>query len=231
MLRSLLGIDYRPHVRQHVTLERFGSDYGGWHLATDYVAGDSIVYSAGVGEDISFDLQIIERFGLQVHAFDPTPRSIQWARSQHLPAAFTLHEYGIADFDGELTLYPPSNPAHISHSVVRKDAGQTPIQVPVKKLSTILRTLGHTRLDVLKLDIEGAEYAAVADMIAAGIRPMQLLVEFHHRFPGIGLRKTKDTVKLLTGSGYTLVWVSDSAEEFGFLLTDAAKVRAVPCLE
>ncbi|GIS18490.1 MAG: hypothetical protein CM15mP120_04060 [Pseudomonadota bacterium] len=43
-----------------------------------------------------------------------------------------------------------------------------------------MRDLGHDHLDVLKMDIEGAEYAVLDDMLQSNILPDQLLVEFHH---------------------------------------------------
>ena len=38
-------------------LERLGTDYGGWIVPQNmHLSSDSVMYSAGVGEDISFDL-------------------------------------------------------------------------------------------------------------------------------------------------------------------------------
>jgi hypothetical protein len=42
----------------------------------------------------------------------------------------------------------------------------------------------------MKMDIEGAEYEVLDGLLSSPIKPTQLLVEFHHRFPGIGLEKT-----------------------------------------
>ena len=37
----------------------------------------SICYCAGVGEDITFDISLIESVGCEVFAFDPTPRAAE----------------------------------------------------------------------------------------------------------------------------------------------------------
>ena len=38
-------------------MEKLGTDYGGWYVPTNLNLDEkSIVYSGGVGEDISFDL-------------------------------------------------------------------------------------------------------------------------------------------------------------------------------
>lgn len=179
---------------------------------------DSVVYSFGVGEDISFGLGLIERFHLTVHAFDPTPRSISWARSQQVPSQLLVHEYGIAGFDGHLKLYPPADPAHVSHSYVQAP-GQNgeAIEVEVKRLTTILTDLDSDELHVLKLDIEGAEYEVIDDICANDTRPDQILIEFHHRFPGIGVEKTRKAIQQLRDLGYKLIAVSDNGEQYSFL--------------
>src|SRR5215217_3108537 len=47
-------------------LRRLGSRYGGWTIPTSLLSSDSICYSAGVGEDVTFDLALIERLGCDV---------------------------------------------------------------------------------------------------------------------------------------------------------------------
>ena len=43
----------------------------------------------------------------------------------------------------------------------------------------------------MKMDIEGAEYDVINNLIETSVRPKQILVEFHHRFEGVELYKTK----------------------------------------
>ena len=220
--RAALGTDVLLSRDVTVETQTFGSGYGAWDVATDLVHSGSIVYAFGVGEDITFDLALVERFGLTVHAFDPTPKSIDWLRRQALPEQFILHPYGIAARDGDVTFHPPENPAHVSHSMLDTSGGSAnSITVPVRRLGTIMSELGHDRVDLLKMDIEGAEYEVIEDLCVSGIRPRQLLVEFHHRFPGMGPSKTRASVETLRAMGYRLFSVSDRNEEFGFVLVDA----------
>jgi hypothetical protein len=53
-----------------------GNTYGGFYVHPDALSKNSIVYSFGIGEDISFDKAIIENHKCHVFAFDPTPKSI-----------------------------------------------------------------------------------------------------------------------------------------------------------
>jgi len=46
-----------------IETQRHGSAYGGWHVVPEGITSDSVVYSFGVGEDISFDLSFIATYG------------------------------------------------------------------------------------------------------------------------------------------------------------------------
>jgi hypothetical protein len=121
--------------------------------------------------------------------------------------------------DGNLTFNPPENSEHVSHTLLdRPTTASRAISVPVKRLSTIMAELGHTHIDILKMDIEGAEYDVIEDMKHSGIKPRQVLVEFHHRFPNVGLEKTRTAIATLRSMGYLLFSVSSKNEEFSFIL-------------
>lgn len=211
-LKVLLGRE--PWVRRDVRLdlERHGGDYGGWNLWPEPLDEASVVYSLGVGEDVSFDLSLIERFGLTVHAFDPTPRSADWVARQKLPPSFRFHPVGVYDRDGTLELFPPANAAHVSCSVVPAAAAGVPIEVPVRRLSTLLGELGHPRIDLLKMDIEGAEYAVLRDLLASGVTVGQLLVELHHRFPSIGVARSRAAIAELRRAGFLVFDITPHGE-------------------
>ena len=86
-----------------------GNDYGGFYVAADFLNESSVVYSFGIGEDISFDQQIIDSYDCIVHAFDPTPKSIQWIKSNKVPNKFIFHDYGIDILSGEKNFFLPEN--------------------------------------------------------------------------------------------------------------------------
>jgi FkbM family methyltransferase len=194
-----------------------GNPDAAWTFCPEGLSASSIVYSFGVGEEISFDRELIQRFGVTIHAFDPTPRSIGWVQAQTLPDRFVFHPYGVAAQDGLRRFTPPRNRQHVSHTVLQRDSPWDAIEVPVQRLSTILRILDHTRIDLLKMDIEGAEYEVITDLVDSGIVVEQLLVEFHHRWAEVGVSKTKHAIRQLSDAGYRIFSVSSSGEEFGFL--------------
>lgn len=211
--RDLWG---RPEIR--LRTERFGSEYGGWTVAPLLLRGDSVVYSFGVGQDISFDLALIERFGCRVHAFDPTPRSLEWVRRQTLPEEFQLHAYGLGNTDGAARFAPPADSTHASYSMIAGSTGSNDAEsLPVRRLRTISEELGHDRIDLLKMDIEGAEYEALEDLLKAGPSIDQLLVEFHHRLQRGQVARTRQALTLLREAGYVIFDVAPSGEEYSFV--------------
>jgi FkbM family methyltransferase len=196
----------------------YGSNYGGWTICPEYLNRNSIIYSFGVGKDISFDLAIIKEFGATVHAFDPTPESIKWVKSHRVPESFILHEYGIADADGQMMFYPPENPDHISHSILeRSETACRAVSVEVRKLRTIMRMLGHDEIDLLKMDVEGAEYSVIKNVAANNVKIRQLCVEFHHFFSHIRFEKTVESIDLLNELGYLIYHVSPSGYEISLI--------------
>jgi len=213
---------WRGLPAESVQLERpfleLGSAYGGYAVCPTGLGPDSIVYSFGIGEDVSFDLELIGRFGMTVHAFDPTPRSIAWARAQKLPKELVLHEWGIASRDGTARFTPPENPEHISHTLLERSRSvREAIEVPVLRLATTLERLGHDRVDILKMDVEGAEYEVIDDLLASRTRVGQLLLEFHHHLEGVPLARTEQSIRGLNAAGYRIFHASPSGREFSFI--------------
>ncbi len=215
--RRAAGLDVRFDVQTRVPVERHGSEYGGWWVCPDHLNRTAVVYSAGIGTDITFDRSLIARHGLSIHAFDPTPASIAYLQAQQLPPGFSWHPTGLADRDGQATFHAPADPTHVSHSMISRGGGSRSIQVEVRRLGTTMRELGHTHIDLLKMDIEGAEYDVLDDVLASGLSIQQILVEFHHRLPGIGAERTRRAVRALNAAGYRIFHSSESGEEVSFI--------------
>lgn len=208
---------HKPTVKVHTV--SLGTGYGGWTLFPDRLSASSIVYSFGIGADASFDRAIMERYQSSLFAFDPTPQSIAWVNAQEWPPQFTFYPYGIAAIDGEAYFYPPENAAYISHSLL--PLGQkvsSAISAPMRRLGTIAQTLGHTHIDVLKMDIEGAEYDVITDTLnTPWLTIGQILIEFHHHFSQLSANDTYRAVEQLTSAGYALFYVAPNGREYSFV--------------
>ncbi len=214
----IIGRDMFFRIQKRVNTEKHGEINASWVINPDKINQNSVIFSFGIGYDISFDLSIITKFNVHIHAFDPTPRSIQWLREQELPNNFHYYEYGIADFDGKVDLFPPDNPEYISHTMINNTYKTKPsVKVQMYRLKTVMEQLHHPRIDLLKMDIEGAEYAALKDILSSNIEVDQILIEFHHRFNNISVSQTKDAIDLLNSKGYQIFYISPFGEEFSFI--------------
>ncbi len=190
--------------------------YGAWTLCPRELNASSVVYSIGVGEDISFDRELCEKYGVQLFTFDPTPRSITFMAQQTLLPNFHFVPLGIADHNGTANFFPPQHIDHVSHSFLEVST-RSPIAVEVKTLSSLMALNQHTHLSLLKMDIEGAEYQVLDQIFTENVQIDQLLVEFHDRFPTIGRSKTLDTIQHILAADYSLFAISPSYEEFSFI--------------
>ena len=190
-------------VKPRADIEKLGTSYGGWKVPTSLLDADSICYLVGVGEDISFDLALIERFGCTVDAFDPTPRAIEYIDVQGLETSdYRFHPVGLWSEDSIQRFYEPSNPEHVSHSIVNLQQTSGYFKASVRRLSSMMKELGHAHLDLLKIDIEGAEYAVLQSLLDDGLDITTICVEFDQPTP---LRKMMGMVKRLREARYDLV--------------------------
>ena len=65
---------------------------------------------------------------------------------------------------------------------------------------------GHRQIDLLKIDIEGAEYEVLDSLLEKRLPVKQVLVEFHHDIlPGIARRKTVRMILKMVACGYKLL--------------------------
>ena len=203
----------------HIDYDFFGSEYGGWPVLSSFVNTNSIVYSAGIGDDVTFDIGLIERFGVTIHAFDPTPSAIEYINKNIHTRNFVMHSYGFYNKDQKVNFHQPKNENYVSYSIFDKGS-ENIIVVEMKRLKTTMDELGHDHIDILKIDIEGAEYDFVKDMLRSNIYPIQLLIEFHHRFKKIKTKMTKEVLQLLKEKGYSLFYVSNEGTDYGFVRND-----------
>jgi FkbM family methyltransferase len=201
-------------------------EFGDWAFCPALLGPGSIVYSGGVGNDIGLDVLLIDDYGAQVHAFDPTPSVKAWVQSLKLPEGFTFYPIGMGGDDGTITLYPRvrrnGKLSDTMYTLVAEAASRDfGVAVQVKNLPGIMAMLGHSVVDVLKIDVEGAEYDVLDNLLTTEHRPAQLLVEFHHRFADIGQDRTRDMLARLRAAGYLLAFVSLNGREMTLIHRDA----------
>jgi FkbM family methyltransferase len=197
-------------ILKNVGLTRYGSDYGGWAIPKGFLNSKSIVYSFGAGEDISFDISLAEANQCEVNIFDPTPKAISHFKNAILDLETSLSKLlkyqaiGVFNKDKLVKFYTPQNENHVSHSITNIQKTENFIEVEVQTINTILKNLNHTKIDLIKLDIEGAEYPVITDMIENKIDFNVLCVEYH-----APVYKMDKSIKMLLNAGYGIADQSD----------------------
>ncbi|XP_060078879.1 probable methyltransferase-like protein 24 [Ylistrum balloti] len=184
MYSSLL-ISSQVHCKELVRLGKVSD--GGWDVCNDTkyrLSSPCLVYSFGIDNDWSFDDDISTTFGCETHSFDPSMGMLDHQRSKKI----TFHNIGLwgkpRGLKGTWTMM---------------------------NLKEIIDMLGHTGkiIDILKMDIEWAEWEAIPNMLATGVlrNVRQLFVEFHGSpGPDSSLLSRLTSLRGIYDQGFKLFW-------------------------
>lgn len=161
---------------------------GNYAAFPDRLKSNAVVYSFGVGGDLRFDLALADTSNCTVHLFDPTPRSIRFMAAYKNHPHFIFYPWGVWTSDGParffspLTLFPGANGEVVqdyrSGSITNIGGAQDWFEADCLTLQTIMRRLGHSSIDLLKLDIEGAALDVMEHLLTTPVRPAQIIAEF-----------------------------------------------------
>lgn len=213
-------------VEQEERIERLGNEYGGFGVACDFLdqtkeQDELIVFSFGIGEDLSFDEEVIRKWQAKVYAYDPTPKAIEYVKNHPLSKneLFSFDGCGVSakDKDEEI-FYLPRNPENVSGSLVIHDEVDkcSAIKVKMRTIDTLMEHKGLDRIDILKMDIEGSEFEVLEGF--KNIKKCgQICFETHDRFYADGMEKLKKLVDHLTSNGFSLVYVDGKYLDLTFI--------------
>jgi FkbM family methyltransferase len=220
--KQILGKEPWVHRQKKVNLEFHGDKDYGWKIPTNVLDSSSLVVDVGLGENISFSVSVQKKYGFVVHGFDPTPRAIEYVTNLK-PPGFFFYEFGLGALTEKAQFFLPNNESHVSGSIVHEHhVGGRTVEVQLKSLRDLFLTAGINHIDLLKIDIEGAEYDVISsddfNLLACKIKI--LCLEFHHRWPLLGQDATRKAISTLNKLGFHCVWRSfETNEEFTFLRT------------
>lgn len=219
--KSLIGQEPFSWVRHEPGVVEFGSRYGRWAVETRNLSPATQLISFGLGDDVSFELALMQRFGCVVTGFDPTPAAVDHMRRLQHVAGLTWHAYALFTHDGrvEFQLPPVEAADQVSASATAVYSGSQSVTVPCLTLRGALKMCSVERPDIIKLDIEGAEYDVLNMALDEGALTgtSQLLVEFHHFLPGMQASQTRQMIGRLQATGLRIAWVGRTNHEHLFV--------------
>eukprot|EP00939_MAST-03C_sp_MAST-3C-sp1_P002910 g2910.t1 len=169
-----------------------GAGDGGKLLCVDDIRrNDCIVYSLGSRLDFSFEIDIVKRFGCQVHTFDCT---VGTPKASQIPAGVSFHPWCVGDQD--------------ETKAISSDLGHQGESGQYYTLTTIRNKLGHSTIDLLKMDIERHEFTVVATLKDDNA-PSQIAFETHlHNAYGMWGRPVSE-------DEWTAMWTTLSGLGYG----------------
>lgn len=234
--RRLKGRKFRNAlpITEMPNLHKTGTEYGGWFVPHSVLNPDSVCVCAGDGEDISFDVELIERFRCRVFVMDPTPRAAKHVRNlidatgrgqkveinNRIGEHYELHadrlpllhfeQAGLWDINETVRFYSPRDPSHVSHSALNLQRTDDHFDAECMTLASALNRFGVDVPTVLKIDIEGAEYRVLASLKRDNIAPKVVCVEFdegYHPLDDDFTTRIAGAIDGLQSQGYALVHV------------------------
>jgi FkbM family methyltransferase len=118
-----------------------------------------------IGANVGYyTLSAATHAGATVYAFEPEPSTFQYLRDNvqlnGLQRVFPLNE-ALSDKPGHVAFFVHGSNLG-KHSLIRSDEAVRTVTVPATTLDEFVRAKELTRLDVVKLDVEGAEALVLA---------------------------------------------------------------------
>lgn len=203
ILRHALDSLFCKSFQDKVTLgNREGAQ---WTLRVGALDSNSIVYSGGVGGDISFEIELIKQFGLSVVIFDPSPIALETIRKHSNDPEIKRIEFnpvGLASESKSLRFEPSKVPGEWQMAVSEGNGSRV---IACTTITNEMGRRGHKKIDLLKLDIEGFEYQVLQHCLENQLDIGQICVEFHDFLPDIGRKSTLESILALRNHGFCLI--------------------------
>ena len=205
------------------------SSFGGWTFDTSRIGSASIIYSVGIAMDAAWSKYLMKRYHCRVYAFDATPKVARHIKadqllSNHPNFTFTRENLGVSRDKVQYTM--PPDPDEVSLRLLnlgaetRHEIRGAIITLPVNTLRNWVQNFEHSQIDILKVNIEGAEFGVIKDWVAKGTCRFfkQLLIEFHDRYFRYPDKLRKQAINSLEEAGFEIYFHED--KRYTFLRTD-----------
>lgn len=197
-------------------IERLGSEWGGFWVNTDLIPHGSAAICAGIGNDITFDVELICRFGCKIVGLDPTQRAIEHIHRNRMSGTISAENYTFLP----RALFGKTGEVLYCHSFrsVWRQGGDESLSISLGDLLA-----KYPDVSIVKMDVEGSEFPVIQSLASIPDSVRQIAVEFHHRLPEVPyeLADAEDAVRALDCMGFTLERTEDNYAENLFIRRQA----------
>lgn len=207
--------EFFPGLKDAVVETVFCGEAEGFQIVPSFLQKKESLtaYSFGIGTDFSFEMELVQKYGMDVYAFDPCPGVIEEMKRHNLPKKLKYYPWGLSNEDALKTFYCPSDGVNYSEYFAPW-TGNDKTQMQVYRLSTLMEKIGHDHIDILKMDIEGSEFFALPDILNMGVVFDQLCMETHARIFPDSVDKVRSLKRLLNSHGYLMVSYSGEDQTY-----------------
>jgi len=176
-----------------------------WMIHAEDLNEKSIVYSGGVGNEMSFERDLAKIFGCTVILCDPSPTGSEtMSLPENQDPRLRFNPIAITSKCGVLSFAEPLNPDEGSWFASAKSTATQ--EFPCINLPTLMAQNNHDYIDLLKIDIEGSEYEVIDQILETKLPVRQIAVEYHNGvLPGVKRSQTTRSIFNLMRSGYKLI--------------------------
>jgi FkbM family methyltransferase len=208
--RNLRGGDIRSlwwAARHRAMIAKWYREGGEKTLRYNYpLTSESTVFDIG-GYQGYFVREIVARYDPHVYVFEPVPEFFEQLVKEFAanPKA-KMCNYGLSDADSisQMLLAAESSTVYM--------AGEMQATIQLRDIQAVVQELGITRIDLIKINIEGGEYKLLRRMLETGLVSIcrDIQVQFHTFYPNSGrlrseIRSALQVTHFLTYD-YPFVW-------------------------
>lgn len=168
-----------------------------------------VIYSFGIGSDITFDKAAADYFDVPIYMYDPTPGVAIFMEENGDDPRLKFVNEGVYREETEAKLYTSNKVGKLNSSLypIHGRDGDY-VMVRCRTIQSFMEENGHNTIDILKMDIEGVADDVLHQMLdETDIRPKQIVTEFEIKGvenPITYLPRILDLMTKLKQNGYKI---------------------------
>lgn len=168
----------------------------------------SVIIDVGCGHEAEFSRHLIEKHNLLAFGVDPTLKHAPFLKILEETTKGKFHHLALAvtQKDGIIKFHESEqneSGSILSEHINIQNDDITTYNVESVNLRELVRRIGTTPIDLIKLDLEGAEYELLNEINDEDINLFkQIFIEFHHHCTNHTIQETILLVRNICSKGF-----------------------------